>query len=260
MTRLRDLIRHQPKLGFSMPLRLDRLLSVGIVSADPQVARRQRCTNAAAYASVVSGISYIALTSFYDLLGLLPLNIYNALLVVIGIVLPFWHRLGENFVAIALVSFICVGQLYVVWMLGLSSELHVFYLLGGASLFFFGIQNWKLFLGFFACMALLLVCALNFAPVDGLLLPTDGRLRDLVSSQTLLSVLLINAAIIFYVNPTLGIITITMSASSDASRPITGRLPRSRSPPAPTTEITRPPRTRSRAARKTFSSAPGLCA
>ena len=51
-------------------------------------------------------------------------------------------------------------------------------------LFFFGIQNWKLFLGFFVYAAALLLFALNFAPVDGLLLPTDGRLRDIVSSQT----------------------------------------------------------------------------
>jgi hypothetical protein len=34
--------------------------------------------------------------------------------------------------------------------------------------------------------------------VDGLLSPADGRLRDLVSSQAMMSVTAINAAIIFY--------------------------------------------------------------
>jgi adenylate cyclase len=198
MTRLRELIRRESRRGLSFPPWLDRLLSLGIVSTDPQVVRRQRCVNASAYAAVASGASYIALTSFYDLLGLLPLNAYNALLVVVAAVLPFSHRLGEHFAAIVLVSLVGAGQLYVVWMLGLSSELHIFYLLGGASLFFFGIQNWKLFAGFFVCIALLLVFTINVAPVEGLLLPDDGRLRELISSQTMLSVLLINAALIFY--------------------------------------------------------------
>ena len=54
-------------------------------------------------------------------------------------------------------------------------------------------------------------------------------------------------------------VRIATSASSDAIRPICGRLPRSRSPPAPNTQITRPLAS-SRAARRTFSSAPGLWA
>ena len=100
MTRLRDIIRREPSRGLSIPPWLDRLLSVGIVSTDPQVVRRQRCVNVAAYAGAVSGLSYIVLTSLYDLHGLLPLNAHNLMLIVAGLVLPFWHRLGENFVAI----------------------------------------------------------------------------------------------------------------------------------------------------------------
>jgi len=66
MTRLRDIIRREPSGGLSIPPWLDRLLSVGIVSTDPQVVRRQRCVNVAAYAGAVSGLSYIVLTSLYD--------------------------------------------------------------------------------------------------------------------------------------------------------------------------------------------------
>jgi len=117
---------------------------------------------------------------------------------VVGQVLPRLHRLGDNFAAIALVIFLGIGQTYVVWMLGITSDLHVFFLLGGAMLFFFGIQNWKLFAGMFVYLAALLLFVINFAPVDGLLLPTDGRLRDTISSQTMLSVLVIYAAITFY--------------------------------------------------------------
>ena len=198
MTRLRDLIRREPRRGLSIPPWLDRLLSVGVVTRDPQVARRQRCVNAAAYAGAISGASYIAMTSLYDFHGLLPLNLHNVLLLVAGVVLPRLHRFGDNVAAIALVIFLGIGQTYVVWMLGITSDLHVFFLLGGAMLFFFGIRNWKLFAGMFVYVAVLLLFVINFAPVDGYLLPTDGRLRDVISSQTMLSVLVIYAAITFY--------------------------------------------------------------
>ena len=198
MTRLRDLMRREPRYGLALPAWLDRLLSAGIVTRDPQLARRQRCVNAAAYAAAVSGASYIVLTSLYDLHGLLLLNVYNASLVVVGLALPRLHRFGTNIAGVVLVVFIMLGQLYVIWMLGITSDLHVFFILAGATLFFFGIENWKLFLGFFVCASLALLIALNFAPVDGFLLPTDGRLRDIVSSHTMLSVVAINAAISFY--------------------------------------------------------------
>jgi adenylate cyclase len=198
MTRLRDLIRSEPKRGLALPSWLERILSVGIVASDPAIVRRQRCVNAAAYAAVVSGASYLLLTSLYDGRGLLLLNLHNVLLIVLGLALPFWHRIGENFVAIALVGYVSVGQLYAIWMLGITSDLHIFYLLAGATLFFFGIQNRKLFFGFFVYVLALLMVALNFAPVDGILLPTDGRLRDMVSSHTMMTVATIYAAIIFY--------------------------------------------------------------
>ena len=46
----------------------------------------------------------------------------------------------------------------------------------------------------------------------------------------------------------------------NTAAPIWGRLPRSRSPPQPKTQISRPPPARSRAARRTFSSESGVCA
>ena len=54
-------------------------------------------------------------------------------------------------------------------------------------------------------------------------------------------------------------VTIARSASSAATAPISGRLPRSRSPPQPKTQISRPSAS-SRAARSTFSSESGVCA
>jgi adenylate cyclase len=198
MNRLHEIIRRTPRRGLAIPPWLDRLLSVGIVSTDPHVVQRQRCINVAAYFGAISGLSYIVMTSLYDLWGLLPVNAHNGMLVVAGVVLPFFHRVGQHFVAIVYLLVLSLGQLYVIWMLGITSDVHIFFTLAGAMLFFFGIQNWKLFLAFFVYASGLLLFALNYAPVDGVLLPTDGRLRDLISSQTLMSVVTINAALIFY--------------------------------------------------------------
>jgi adenylate cyclase len=197
MTPLRDLMRRKPRYGIALPAWLDRLLSAGIVTRSSQVARRQRCVNAAGYVSVVSGASYILLTSLYDLSGLLLLNAYNALLIVVGLVLPRLHRFGDNVAGLVLVSVIMIGQLYVIWMLGITSDLHVFFVLAGATLFLFGVENWKLFVAIFLCTLAALMFALNFAPIDGLLLPTDGYLREIVSSHTMTSVVAINAAIFY---------------------------------------------------------------
>ena len=54
-------------------------------------------------------------------------------------------------------------------------------------------------------------------------------------------------------------VRIARSASSETTRPISGRLPRSRSPPAPKTTVSRPSPS-PRAARITFSSESGVCA
>jgi hypothetical protein len=198
MNRLHEIIRRTPRRGLAIPPWLDRLLSLGIVSTDPHVVQRQRCINVAAYFGAISGLSYIAMTSLYDFWGLLPVNAHNLMLVIAGIALPFFHRVGQHFVAVIYLVLLSLGQLYVIWMLGITSDVHIFFTLAGAMLFFFGIQNWKLFLAFFVYSSGLLLFALNYAPVDGVLLPTDGRLRDMISSQTLMSVVTINAALIFY--------------------------------------------------------------
>ena len=174
MARLRDLIRREPKRGLALPPWLDRLVSTGLVSRDRQVVRRQRCVNVAAYAGIASGLSYIVITSLYDLRGLWLLEHLQCGADRCGLFCCFGIG-SASFVAIALILIIGFVQLYTIWMLGITVDLHIYYLLAGAVLFFFGVQNWKWFLGFFIYALVLLLFALNCAPVDGMLLPTDGR-------------------------------------------------------------------------------------
>ena len=121
MTRLRDLLRREPTPGLALPDWLERLLSVGIVTRNPQLAQRQRSVNVACYAAAVSCASYLVITSLYDFDGLLLLNAYNAMMIVMGAILPRWHRLGANVVDRAHRA-ISPGRMYVIWMLGINSD------------------------------------------------------------------------------------------------------------------------------------------
>jgi adenylate cyclase len=198
MNRLRELVRSDPPKRSILPDWIARYLSVGIVTADPDVARRQRITNVAAFATAANAASHGVINSFYDFHGLAIVNVYNVTMTLLALSLPQLHRFGPNVTAIALVSAIIIGQVFVVFALGLASDLHIYYTLAGAMLLFFGIDSWRLFLGFFLLTVAVLLFVLNYAPIDGFVLPQDGMLRDLLSSHAMINTITINAVIIFY--------------------------------------------------------------
>ena len=198
MNRLRDLVRSEPPKASILPDWIARYLSVGIVTGDPEIARRQRITNVAAFATAANAASHGVINSFYDFHGLAIVNAYNVIMTVLALLVPRLHRFGPNVAGIALVSIIIVGQVFIVEALGLASDLHIYYTLAGAMLLFFGIDSWRLFLLFFFITVAVLLALLNYAPVDGFVLPQDGMLRDLLSSHAMINTITINAVIIFY--------------------------------------------------------------
>src|SRR5882757_1037673 len=102
MLRLRELVGQAPKRGFQLPAWLDRLLSTGIVATDPDVVRRQRCVNVAAFAFVGNTLSHLVINSLHNFWGLLPVNIYNLGLLMVLPLIPQLHRFGELAAGIAL--------------------------------------------------------------------------------------------------------------------------------------------------------------
>jgi adenylate cyclase len=199
MTRLRDLVRHEPKRGLQFPRWLESLVSVGIVARDPDVVRRQCCVNVAVYATVLDTISHFIFNSLHDFRGLLPVNVYNVVMATAPLLIPRLHRYGENVGAVALGLLILFGHTFVVWSFGLASDLQIYYtLVGAALLLVFGVQHWRLYLVFFALYLGALLLALNVAPIDGLVIPQDEAFRDALSTQAMVSTLILNAAILFY--------------------------------------------------------------
>lgn len=198
MTRLRDLVRRQPNPGIPLPAWLERLVSIGIVSTDKKVMRRQLCVNVASFAVAGTALSHLVINSLHDFQGLMLVNADNMVMLVGALLVPRLHRFGEHVGAITLALVVLFGHMFVVWSFGLASELHVYYTLGGVMLFFFGVQNWRLFLIFFGSFVIALMFALNFAPIAGLVIPEDQQFRDLLSSQALINTTAIIAAVLFY--------------------------------------------------------------
>jgi adenylate cyclase len=174
MNRLRDLVRSQPKHGFEFPAWLDRLVSVGIVTSDPQVGRRQRFTNGAAYATAANAGQHFVINIVHAFQALAVVHVYNAIIIVIALMVPRLHRFGDNTAAITLLSLIMMGHLFIVWILGRDSGLQIYFTLAGAMLFMFGIEQWRLFLVWFSLACAALIFVMEFAPAQGLLLVTDA--------------------------------------------------------------------------------------
>jgi len=199
MTRLRDLVGQPTRQSVRLPAWVDRLLSVGIVSTDPDVVRRQRLVNVAVLATIGSTLSHIIMHSLHDFYGLLPINIYNVFMILVPPLIPQLHRYGENVGAIALGILILFGHSLVVCLLGLASDLQVYFTFTpSVFLLLIGVQHWRLFIVFLLLFLAALLLLMNYAPVEGLLIPQDEKFRDVLSTQAMINALTINAAIFFY--------------------------------------------------------------
>jgi adenylate cyclase len=196
---LRDLLQSAPSApALTFALWVERLASVGIVSHEPQVVRAQRCVNVAAIATAADALSHLVLNVFHDFEGLLPVNLYNLALALLAAYVPRLHRHGNTLGAIVLITAIGIGNVFAVWALGSNSDLQVYFTLAGAMIFLLGPRNWQLFLFFFALALTSLLICLHLAPVDGLLIPDDTKLRDMLSHHANINTIIINAAIAFY--------------------------------------------------------------
>jgi len=198
MTRLSDLIRREPRRGLAVPRWLERIASVGIVTTDAEVARRQRITNIGAFVAAGTGISHIVVNALHDASGLMTTHIFNALFALLALATPCLHRYGENAAAAALATLVLLSTTLFVWLLGTSSHLQMYFTLVGALLLFIGTQSWKLFAVYFVLFTAALLITLHYAPVNGLVMPQDTALRDMLTNEVMINSITVNAVIIFY--------------------------------------------------------------
>jgi adenylate cyclase len=199
MTRLRDLVGQPTRQSVHLPAWVDRLLSIGIISIDSYVIRRQRFVNVAVLAVMGSTISHIIMHSLHDFYGLLPINIYNVFMILVPPLVPQLHRFGENIGAIALGILVLFGHSLVVCLLGLASDLQVYFtFIPSVFLLLVGVQHWRLFIVFLLLYLAALLLLMNYAPNEGLLIPQDEKFRDVLSTQAMINAISITSAIFFY--------------------------------------------------------------
>src|SRR6267142_4054082 len=177
MLKLREIVGRPRSQGVDLPSWLERIMSTEIVSHDPQIVRCQRCVNVGAYSLAANTLSHFVINSLHDFRGLLPVNIYNVIVFVVFLSIPRLHRFGEFTAAMVFSTFVLFAHMFVVWSFGLASDIHIYYTMSGAILFFFGIQHWRRFLVFFLPFIFALLFASNFAPNEVWFIPSDDVCR-----------------------------------------------------------------------------------
>jgi O-antigen ligase len=131
----------------------------------------------------------------HDASGLVIVHTFNGVFASLTLLIPSLHRCGENAAAIGLATLVLLGTLAIVWLLGTASHLQIYFTLIGALLLFVGTQNWKLVLLYFVLFTAALLFALNYAPHDGLIMPQDTGLRDMLTNQAIINTITVNSVI-----------------------------------------------------------------
>ncbi len=198
MTRLRDLVRYERQRGFELPRWLERIVSAGIVSTDPQIIRRQRITNVTALAGSLNAFTRIAANFFYDAENLLLMQVTYAGIAILPLLVHRLHRFGDIAGAAVLTIWFLASVTASSIFYGLQAQTQVYFLLAAIVWFVFGLEHWRLAIG-----ALLLACAVmlavvNFAPLQGIAVVADERAIKFLAIQSIFNAIVINAGVLFY--------------------------------------------------------------
>jgi len=198
MTRLRDLIRLEPQRGFELPRWLERIVSAGIVSTDPQIIRRQRITNVTALAGSLNAFTRIAANFFYDAENFLLMQVTYVGIAILPLLIHRLHRFGDIAAAAVLTIWFLASVTASSIFYGLQAQTQVYFLLAAIVWFVFGLEHWRLAIG-----ALLLTCAVmltvvNFVPLQGIALVADERAIKFLAIQSIFNAIVINAGVLFY--------------------------------------------------------------
>jgi len=196
VARLRDLILFERKREFQLPRWLDRLVSAGIISADPKVVRRQKITNVAALASAFNSISRVIANSFYGSDDYLLAQAASGLLAIAAFLIHRFHRFGDNVAAVAMVIVFLISASLSTYLFGLQSQVQVYFVLAGMIWFMMGLEHWRLALGAIFAVAATVVGLLQIAPQAGVAVSESAT--GLIAIQSMVNAITINAVMLFY--------------------------------------------------------------
>jgi class 3 adenylate cyclase len=196
VTRLRDLVQLERAPRIHLPAWLDRLMSLGITSSDPDLVRRQKVTNLVSYVAAINAVNRVISYFYFEFAEFWFAFSFGTGLAVWALLIHRLHRFGDNVAATALIVWYVTGILFTTFMFGLNTQAQVFFVLSGVMLFLFGVENWRLFLFWFGIIMIVMIGVLNYAPDQGVV--KDPNLLHSMSMQSMITAVSINAIVIFY--------------------------------------------------------------
>src|SRR5690606_34339996 len=124
--------------------------------------------NIASYAAGFNSISRVVASTVYDFEGAYIVQMVSALFALTALSIHRMHRFGDSAAALALFAWFMLSVIFASAISGLSSQVHVYFVLAGVTWLLFGLERWTLSVAGItvSCVAMLLV--LRFAPQYGI--------------------------------------------------------------------------------------------
>jgi adenylate cyclase len=173
------------------------MVSLGIVTNDPNLARRQRIINVASFAAACASASRVVLNLFHDLEGLVAIEIMFMAFVAWALLLHRLHCFGDRAAALGLMVWFLAGVSCVLLVFGTASQTYIYFALSGVFFLLLGVNNWRLVAGLVVVLLAALFAALRYVPEYGLA-GADPEFIRFLSIQTVANTIVINAVVIFY--------------------------------------------------------------
>jgi adenylate cyclase len=90
------------------------------------------------------------------------------------------------------------------WCLGRDSQIYVYCTLaGGVLIFIFGMEHWRTYAGWLAVAVAGMLVSMKFAPKEGLFLPDNDALRELIAAHAFLNTTAVMACMVLFAMATL---------------------------------------------------------
>lgn len=198
VARLRDLIRFERAQQLRFPVWLDRLISLGIVSGDVKVARRQKIVNVASFAAAFNSVSRVMASVAYEFEGAYLVQLVSGIMLVWALLIHRLHRYGDVAAALALTAWFIVSVSIAVIMFGLASQVQAYFVLAAVIWVLFDLERWRLSLGITVILAVIMLASINYGPQYGIAIADDPRAAAYLATQSMLNAVIINCVVIIY--------------------------------------------------------------
>lgn len=174
------------------------IASLGVVSDDKDVRRRQGFVNIAAVTAGLNSFEHLVEQSVRNYAVLEPLVLHNAVFGVLHLMTPLFHRVSENAGAMWLSTAIIVGTFNVIRLTGLAGGAHVYFAFTAGAFLFFGVKNWRHYVVVLVAALSVVAWALAFAPERGPIGLAAPAFTDQLAAMVVINVILINIFLFTY--------------------------------------------------------------